>query len=778
MNPFHTARWVGLPGEAARRIDRLHTAYYRLCFDAPAGASLPVHISAHSRYRLWVNGQPVTFGPCRGDRWRHFYETVDVGPYLAAGANTLAVKVLSFPPYEAQHGDQRAPYNAMARATGPCLIVSAHLGGEDLSTGVAPWMALEDEAVSWKHFPLSHWMGAMESVDGAKLPHGWQTAADSAPWQMPQLLWKAEDPWLDTFGIIPTFPLTPRSIPLLFERPQALAREMPLRAQDVPAIRFEGGTAVIPPHSRVAAELDAGVHTTAFVTLHTQGGAGSVVTLRYAEGYTRPTAEGRTSKGLRDDWQNYELLGHEDRYAPGGGSESYTPMWFRTFRFVRVEVQTGQQPLTLRIPTLLQTGYPLEPVTWVRSSQAWVQNLWDMSVRTLQNCMHETYEDCPYYEQLQYIQDTRLEMLFTYMVSGDTRLARKAIEDFQHSQLPDGMLQARFPTQEPHVIPPFSLHWVWMVLEYYEQTGDPTVLRQYRAAADAILEWYDRKLGPLGLVEKLGYWDQIDWVDAWDKIAGRTPAGAVGPATTHNLMYACALQAGARINRACGRQGLAEEYLERAQSILSCVDAHCWNEAEGLYTEGPGYEEYSQHAQVYAVLTGLAPGRKGRDILTRALNRPGIALCSFTWQFFVFRALEACGAYELTERQWEMWKGLPDKNLTTIPEVPDGVRSPRSDCHAWGALPLYEFPRKLLGVEPGEPGWHSIRIRPRPLTLPDCSGQVVTPRGIVTVAWRNGPEGFAVEAQSPQGVPLTVTMPDGTERHYPQGGDIRVVTKG
>ena len=40
------------------------------------------------------------------------------------------------------------------------------------------------------------------------------------------------------------------------------------------------------------------------------------------------------------------------------------------------------------------------------------------------------------------------------------------------------MLQARFPTQEPHVIPPFSLHWVWMVLEYYEQTGDPAVLWQ------------------------------------------------------------------------------------------------------------------------------------------------------------------------------------------------------------------------------------------------------------------------------------------------------------
>jgi len=39
----------------------------------------------------------------------------------------------------------------------------------------------------------------------------------------------------------------------------------------------------------------------------------------------------------------------------------------------------------------------------------------------------ETYMDCPYYEQLQFIMDTRLQMLFTYAVSRDARLAKKAL---------------------------------------------------------------------------------------------------------------------------------------------------------------------------------------------------------------------------------------------------------------------------------------------------------------------------------------------------------------
>ena len=81
----------------------------------------------------------------------------------------------------------------------------------------------------------------------------------------------------------------------------------------------------------------------------------------------------------------------------------------------------------------------------------WADQLWRISLRTLNRCMHETYEDCPYYEQLQYIMDTRLEMLFTYAVGGDTRMARRTLWDFHCSQLPDGMLQSRYPLSLIHI---------------------------------------------------------------------------------------------------------------------------------------------------------------------------------------------------------------------------------------------------------------------------------------------------------------------------------------
>lgn len=777
-SPFDGARWIAIPGSEPLRI---RTAYFRLRFEANAGDRLMLAISAHSRYRLTINGHSVTYGPCRGDRWRQYYETVDVGGYLRDGVNTVAVKVVAYPPYEAQKNDERAPFWTMARAIGPCLIVAGACEAGDgqkteITTGIADWQGMEDTAISWRRQPISHWMGSMEAVSGAGLPHGWETGDDTnGNWMPVEEIFPAESAGDAMFGIIPVFPLTERPIPLMAERSVAFAGEMPLRRADCPAIHFnDQNVATVPPNSHMAVELDAGALMTAFLSYAFSGGKGSEVVFRYAESYSR-TGGRHLEKGRRDDWEHYELNGHEDSYLPGGGEEEYRPFWFRTFRFLRIEVQTGVEPLTLHLPRMVDTGYPLEIRSRIEASESWVSTVWDMSVRTLEKCMQETYVDCPYYEQLQYLQDSRLEALFTYAVGGDTRMARRTIEDFHSSKLPDGMLQARYPSQEPHAIPAFAFQWIAMLLDYYWQTGDAELLTRYRSTVDGILEWFKARIGPTGLVERLGYWDQVDWVDQWSEIAGRTPASLVGASTAYNLMYAYALELSARINEITARDGMAAEYRARADAIRERVEALCWSEKEQLYTEGPGFEEYSQHTQVYAVLTGLKKDAEARALLDRAFAKEGIALCSFTWQFFVFRALEICGHYDRTETQWELWKGLLDKNLTTIPETPDGDTSPRSDCHAWSALPLYEFPRNFLGVNPTAPGWAGITVRPRTLSLTSCAGEAVTPKGIVCVQWRRAPENgaFAIKVDAPKGVPLTLIMPDGAEERFPQGGSVR-----
>jgi alpha-L-rhamnosidase len=777
---FSGATWVGVPEEQyelRNKFKGLHgiqTAYFRHVFNLEKTCGLTMRISANSRYRLWINGRAVTSGPCKGDRWRRYYETLDVSDYLREGTNIIAVKVVYYPPFEAAGFADNGPTSIVTNAAGIRLIVGGSCRNKDeevlhdITTGKSDWKVWLDNAVTWVPSPMTAWMGAMESVKGELLPYGWKEADTvEGLWSAAEVIEPSQgNPWAAPFGIITSLPLVERTIPLLYEKERNFTSEMSRADTDFKRISFsEGDVIQLEANSRYYIELNAGELTTGYFNLRVREGSGSRITIKYAECYSQ-NVEGRgIVKGVRDDSEKYSFIGHQDVYYPSGKEEIYEPFWFRTFRFVRIEIETGNAVLHLEAPWYYETGYPLEVKTEINSSTEWLAPLWDISLRTLRRCMHETYEDCPYYEQLQYTMDTRLQILFTYMTSGDTALARKAIEDYASSQLPEGILQSRFPSAEPQVIPVFALYWIMMLEDYYIQTGDSSLIKKYRAVVDSVLNWYDDKTGAQGLVEKLGYWEFMDWVKQWER--GEPPAIKHGPSTTHNLVYAAALKTAARLNSISGREGIAKEYEDRAEKVLKMVEKLCWDEEAGLYREGPEFEEFSVQAQVWAVLVGLAEGNEAQDILRISLSRKEIAQCSYAMSFYLYRSLEEAGIYCDTEELWELWKDMLKMKLTTTPE--DTVQ-PRSDCHGWGALPLYEFAACLLGVKPSAPGWEKILIEPKALSLKDMSGKVITPKGYVTVQWTIEGQVFKINIASPEDIPCTLRLPDGKEHNFMGSG--------
>jgi len=133
--------------------------------------------------------------------------------------------------------------------------------------------------------------------------------------------------------------------------------------------------------------------------------------------------------------------------------------------------------------------------------------------------------------------------------------------------------------------------------------------------------------------------------------------------------------------------------------------------------------------------------------------------------FFYFRALSVAGEYDRSYPLWDMWRDQLKLNMTTWLEDPV---SERSDCHAWGAVPLYEFPCEVLGVNPAAPGFARILIEPKPGPLQWAEGSAITPRGAVHVAWRIEPETgrFSLRASGLRGVPVEVRLPGGFSASY------------
>lgn len=747
------ARWIWSEG-APRGIPARHEMLcFRRAFEAEAGARAVVHVSADSRYILYLNGTRVSVGPCKGDAWRKFYETVDLTPHLRPGRNVLAARVLHFMPAEPPVKSSLGVASVWRTAAGGFLLQGEVEGGEVLDTDER-WVCYRDESIEWHSLAVPQFTGETERANGAIYPHGWTGGDfDDSGWPRAVPFWDALDPSrtlnLEFFG---PWSLTPRTIPPMFERPFDLLTD----------------PVTVPPGEAWTVDLDAGELTTAYVSVETSGGTGGEVKLTYAEAYGEGE-EGKSwvKKGVRDDPNAGGIYGLHDEYLPGGGDETWESFWFRTFRFIRVKVTAGEQPVTLRAIRAVETGYPLEVKSSFDSSEPRFRRLWDISIRTLRRCMHETYEDCPYYEQLQYTLDTRLEALYSSYVSADDRLMRKAIEDFHCSWHPTGLVQGRAPGMWPQIIPAFALYWVLMVHDHWRLFGDATVPRRYRSTMDGILDWFDRQLTSDGIVGPFYYWPYFDWVRGWEH--GCPPGAPHKPATVFSLLYAVALNRAAELVAPAGYPHREAEYRQRAAAVNAAVNTTCRDTASGLYRHGPETDGFSQHAQVFAILSGAAPKEQRGALAAACLDDPSLDPMNWAMQFFLFRALKEAGLYRRAFELYKGWQGLADLNVTTWPEDP--VHG-RSDCHAWGSVPIYEFMSEILGVQPAKPGFAAIRVAPQPGPLEWAEGDVITPRGPVHVNWRLADGPFSIEVTAPPGVPLTVITPEGA-RHEGEGA-IRV----
>jgi hypothetical protein len=297
-----------------------------------------------------------------------------------------------------------------------------------------------------------------------------------------------------------------------------------------------------------------------------------------------------------------------------------------------------------------------------------------------------------------------------------------------------------------------------MVHDHMMYFGDREVVREALPVIRRILQYFDRNTireGALaGLVKKTGgvngegeLWSFIDWAQEWMDTTGMPPAGLQGPITMESLLYVMGLQKAAELEEYAGDASLGEDDRRMAALVQKAVRTYCMD-ADGFITDGPIFTEdgciesnieagtlcgmRSQHCQVFGILTGTLNEEEGRKNLEKSMLEAGFARCSVAMNFYLFRALEQTELYAYTERCWDIWRKMVERHCTTCVEAEFYARS---ECHAWGALALYELPSVVLGVRPAAPGYTRISVRPVPGYLHHASGKVHTPAGVPEVFW-------------------------------------------
>jgi alpha-L-rhamnosidase len=106
----------------------------------------------------------------------------------------------------------------------------------------------------------------------------------------------------------------------------------------------------------------------------------------------------------------------------------------------------------------------------------------------------------------------------------------------------------------------------------------------------------------------------------------------------------------------------------------------------------------------------------------------------------------------------------PDR-ATTTPEAPEPTRS---DCHGWGAHPLYHYFASVLGIRPAIPGFRTVEIRPQLGSLTYARGTLVHPSGEIAVDFRMEEDGLHGRVSLPLGVSGQLQI--GEHLHTMKGG--------
>lgn len=345
--------------------------------------------------------------------------------------------------------------------------------------------------------------------------------------------------------------------------------------------------------------------------------------------------------------------------------------------------------------------------------------------------------DCPYYEQLQYVGDTRLQALLSYVTTGDTRLGSRAVRQFDASRIPEGLTTSRYPSNIEQIIPPFSLMWVLMVEDLWRYApGEGDTVASCLNGCRGILEWFGRHLTPEGIVGDLPYWNFVDWSWEW----GVPPSSRAGlPSATINLQYLAALQSYVRMHDGLGDTRESVFWQAQADMLADSISTAFWDPDARLLREGPDDSwGVSQHAQAWGIITGVIPDDAVEDVVESLHTDETLTKATFYHTFYIIEALAKVGRLEKFWEKWlQPWRDALAMGLTTWPEQPEPTRS---DCHAWSAWPTYAFVTHVLGVKPGEPGFGTHEIAPVRVDGWDhVSGVVPTPSGLLhaSVDWRD-----------------------------------------
>ena len=743
--------WIDDAGPAGKDIDAVR---FEADFTS-SGDALVVDVSADERFVLFLDGREIARGPHKGVVNHWYYETYEITG-LARGTHRMEAVAYRM-------GDA-APRAVLTSGVGGFLVKASGAYDSALTTGRGAWRARRISGTEMGGFVDGGWYAVAEEcrVRGTGiLDPGAAGKATSVRKVRKRIVDNGGGVSLPGWALFPT------------ERPDQIAREVrpgrfvagqplfkagtnsfysasdaafPLNA-GMNDLLSAGRAVTIPAHSSARFAWYLGDYVCCHPMLKTSGGRGAEIRWGWAESIR--DRNGHRGNRTELDGKRFASAIRDTFLPDGRANAEFAIPWWRCGRWCEFEVRTAGEPLVINALFLLETRYPLECRASFACDDPSIAAIWDICRSGVENCMHETYMDCPYYEQQMYPGDTRVVMLIVDALSGDPRLTRFGVGLFDYARRENGLVPMNFPCRTVQDSATYSLCWVAMLGDYALWQGGDAWLKArlpgMRHTLHAILGFADET----GLLASLPGWSFMDWVEDWNH--GVAPDGEFGRSAANNLLAVYALGLAARAEETSGDRAMASYWRARGKTLADAVMRVFWDERRGLVADTSAKDRFSEHAQCLALLSGILPPDRERRVVDGLFTAPDFARTTVYFSHYLFDTFFKYGRADLFLKRLDLWRNYVKIGLKTPLEAPGSHA--RSDCHAWGSHPIYHLLTGVAGMRPASSGFGSLEIAPQPGGLKRINASMPTPKGMASVALRFADGGVSGTVDVPKGLP-------------------------
>lgn len=753
--PIESASWIWFPGWVPTQPG---LARFKLKVETGPDP-LRFQVSADQYFWLALDGHILTRGPDASPPWHYAFTELEATP--APGTHLLEAFVW-------WTGDH-APLARMTSGTPGFCLKGLKDWDETLTTGTAPWRVTALQGIT----PATDLPQAGAFGVGDPFRFDLQVLSDSGSnWAPPVVTGEpqADNRWGErsTYRVLAPTPLpelkldscTPGRIRAVVEKassetpfpPESETHPLLAALQDL--LGEKGGSVLLPAQGRFRILWDLETYHTGWPELVVSGGKGSSIRQMWVESLLEPDSPQGHPKGNRRQVAGKVLPeGVGDEWICNGETDQrLTPIWWRSGCYCLLEIETGDEPLELTRLRLLRSGHPFQWVDCFRMTpDCNLDPILDACRRTLEAGSWDTYEDSPFYEQLQYVSDTRLEILITYVCNGNADLPLRALELMDQSrQQWNGLCAARFPCRKAQLINTFSLLYVCCVQDLMMWRNEPERVRQLlpgvRHTLDIARTWENTD----GLIEAPPGWSFVDWDPTEKQWRTGVPPGAdTGISGPVNLIYLLSLQAAADLEDHLGEPEAAAGFRRRAERSAENIRRTFLSSEQTVLCDNPEHQHFSTQSQILGILTGIFQEAEAHQALDTA-EKEGYLPPSFAFRFYLFEALRKLGRAGEIPSRLRAWQEMLDTGASTVFENQEPTRS---DCHAWSSHPLFHLPCSVAGIRPASPGFRTVHIEPQPGSLESLEAVMAHPDGLIRLELHFSESGCEVEVELPEGIP-------------------------